>query len=39
VRQQAQSIFRKADLPDKTAFLAYFLEDDAVPQAGDQDPT
>ena len=27
VRQQAQSIYRKADLPGKTAFSAYFLED------------
>lgn len=27
VRQQAQSIYRKADLPGKTAFTAYFLED------------
>jgi DNA-binding CsgD family transcriptional regulator len=25
VRQQAHSIYRKADLPGKTAFLAYFL--------------
>jgi DNA-binding CsgD family transcriptional regulator len=25
VRQQAQSIYRKADLPGKTAFVAYFL--------------
>lgn len=39
VRQQAQSIFRKANLPDKAAFLTYFLDDDAVPQAGGQDPT
>jgi DNA-binding CsgD family transcriptional regulator len=38
VRQQAQSIFRKANLPDKAAFLAYFLDDDVVPQAGGQDP-
>jgi DNA-binding CsgD family transcriptional regulator len=27
VRQQAQAIYRKADLPGKTAFCAYFLED------------
>ena len=27
VRQQAQSIYRKAHLPGKTAFSAYFLED------------
>jgi DNA-binding CsgD family transcriptional regulator len=27
VRQQAQSIYRKARLPGKTAFSAYFLED------------
>jgi DNA-binding CsgD family transcriptional regulator len=27
VRQQAQAIYRKADLPGKTAFSAYFLED------------
>jgi DNA-binding NarL/FixJ family response regulator len=27
VRQQAQSIYQKADLPGKTAFSAYFLED------------
>jgi DNA-binding CsgD family transcriptional regulator len=27
VRQQAQSIYKKADLPGKTAFSAYFLED------------
>lgn len=27
VRQQAQSIYRKASLPGKTAFSAYFLED------------
>ena len=27
VRQQAQSIYRKANLPGKTAFSAYFLED------------
>jgi hypothetical protein len=27
VRQQAQSIYQKAELPGKTAFSAYFLED------------
>jgi DNA-binding CsgD family transcriptional regulator len=27
VRQQAQAIYRKAELPGKTAFSAYFLED------------
>lgn len=27
VRQQAQSIYRKANLPGKTGFSAYFLED------------
>jgi DNA-binding CsgD family transcriptional regulator len=27
VRQQAQAIYRKANLPGKTAFCAYFLED------------
>lgn len=27
VRQQAQAIYRKSDLPGKTAFCAYFLED------------
>jgi DNA-binding CsgD family transcriptional regulator len=27
VRQQAQAIYRKAGLPGKTAFCAYFLED------------
>ena len=27
VRQQAQAIYRKAGLPGKTAFSAYFLED------------
>jgi DNA-binding CsgD family transcriptional regulator len=33
VRQQAQSIYRKAGLPGKTAFTAYFLEDLFVQQA------
>jgi DNA-binding CsgD family transcriptional regulator len=32
VRQQAQSIYRKAGLPGKTAFSAYFLEDLFVPE-------
>lgn len=32
VRQQAQSIYRKANLPGKTAFVAYFLEDLFVPE-------
>lgn len=32
VRQQAQSIYRKAGLPGKTAFVAYFLEDLFVPE-------
>jgi len=31
VRQQAQSIYRKSDLPGKTAFSAYFLEDLLTP--------
>ena len=33
VRQQAQSIYQKADLPGKTAFSAYFLEDLFAPDA------
>ena len=33
VRQQAQAIYRKAGLPGKTAFTAYFLEDLFVQQA------
>jgi DNA-binding CsgD family transcriptional regulator len=32
VRQQAQSIYRKANLPGKTAFSAFFLEDLFVPE-------
>ena len=32
VRQQAQAIYRKAGLPGKTAFSAYFLEDLFVPE-------
>jgi DNA-binding CsgD family transcriptional regulator len=31
VRQQAQAIYRKANLPGKAAFCAYFLEDLLVP--------
>jgi DNA-binding CsgD family transcriptional regulator len=38
VRQQAQSIYRKARLPGKTAFSAYFLEDLFVPEAVTQEP-
>jgi DNA-binding CsgD family transcriptional regulator len=38
VRQQAQSIYRKAGLPGKTAFSAYFLEDLFVPEAAAEDP-
>jgi DNA-binding CsgD family transcriptional regulator len=33
VRQQAQAIYRKAGLPGKTAFSAYFLEDLLAPDA------
>jgi DNA-binding CsgD family transcriptional regulator len=33
VRQQAQAIYRKANLPGKTAFSAYFLEDLFAPEA------
>jgi DNA-binding CsgD family transcriptional regulator len=33
VRQQAQSIYRKAGLPGKTAFVAYFLNDLFQPEA------
>lgn len=32
VRQQAQAIYRKAELPGKTAFSAYFLEDLFAPE-------
>ena len=39
VRQQAQSIYRKADLPGKTAFSAYFLEDLFSSEVVMQDPT
>ncbi|HEX5796510.1 MAG TPA: hypothetical protein VFY19_11765 [Geminicoccaceae bacterium] len=38
VRQQAQAIYRKADLPGKTAFSAYFLEDLFAPDFGAADP-
>lgn len=40
VRQQAQAIYRKASLPGKTAFSAYFLEDLLVPEPieGDRAP-
>ena len=38
VRQQAQSIYRKAGLPGKTAFSAYFLEDLFVPEAAAEKP-
>jgi DNA-binding CsgD family transcriptional regulator len=37
VRQQAQSIYRKAGLPGKTAFSAYFLEDLLVPEIATED--
>jgi DNA-binding CsgD family transcriptional regulator len=37
VRQQAQSIYRKAGLPGKTAFSAYFLEDLLAPEATTDD--
>jgi DNA-binding CsgD family transcriptional regulator len=37
VRQQAQAIYRKANLPGKTAFSAYFLEDLFVPEAIEDD--
>lgn len=36
VRQQAQSIYQKSDLPGKTAFSAYFLEDLIASDAGTQ---
>ena len=38
VRQQAQSIYRKADLPGKTAFSAYFLEDLMTPEVMSDSP-
>lgn len=37
VRQQAQSIYRKAGLPGKTAFSAYFLEDLLAPEVTTSD--
>src|SRR5262249_39957827 len=37
VRQQAQSLYRKANLPGKTAFSAYFLEDLFVPGVAAED--
>jgi len=37
VRQQAQSIYRKAGLPGKTAFSAYFLEDLLASEAATHD--
>lgn len=39
VRQQSQAIYRKADLPGKTAFCAYFLEDLLVPTAAAETST
>lgn len=39
VRQQAQSIYLKANLPGKRAFSAYFLEDLFMPQAMVDDTT
>jgi DNA-binding CsgD family transcriptional regulator len=40
VRQQAQSIYQKSELPGKTAFSAYFLEDLFAPNANpDEHPT
>jgi DNA-binding NarL/FixJ family response regulator len=32
VRQQAQAIYHKSNLPGKTAFSAYFLEDVFSPE-------
>ena len=37
VRQQAQSIYHKSNLPGKTAFSAYFLEDVFSPEAWPDD--
>ena len=37
VRQQAQSIYTKSNLPGKTAFSAYFLEDVFSPEAWPDD--
>jgi DNA-binding CsgD family transcriptional regulator len=36
VRQQAQAIYRKANLPGKTAFCAYFLEDLLAPETASE---
>ena len=38
VRQQAQSIYQKAELPGKTAFSAYFLEDLFAPNVNTDEP-
>lgn len=38
VRQQAQAIYRKAKLPGKTAFSAYFLEDLFAPDGSAEPP-
>jgi DNA-binding CsgD family transcriptional regulator len=38
VRQQAQAIYRKANLPGKTAFSAYFLEDLLAPDVTVDEP-
>lgn len=38
VRQQAQAIYRKANLPGKTAFSAYFLEDLLAPEVTADEP-
>jgi DNA-binding CsgD family transcriptional regulator len=38
VRQQAQAIYRKASLPGKTAFSAYFLEDLLAPEVAADGP-
>jgi DNA-binding CsgD family transcriptional regulator len=37
VRQQAQAVYRKANLPGKTAFSAYFLEDLFAPEGAADD--
>lgn len=39
VRQQAQSIYQKSDLPGKTAFSAYFLEDLIASDMIDAEPS
>ena len=39
VRQQAQAIYHKSNLPGKTAFSAYFLEDVFSPEAMPDDMT